>query len=1502
MRKKRIDIYTVFFATVVAIFSGLFSLVFSSKMNTTTDSVSVVALQPAAVVGQGHYIFESPDKGVGVDKNWYIELNASGPGSWTDKRVGTTLSANITYVDFNFRFGSNSGNHYWYMGNFKGRSSHYSVSGSMNRGDTNYSTTYDKGNDTSQPAHICEMSLGEGEYNFTFHNVLYKNPGNWFNEAWTEEEITIKLIVDRKAPIVVLTGVSNNGVTKGTVKAKGDGKAWNDDAFTLKYSRTNLNQDKPSSATSSYTANSALSAEGHYGITATDKAGNTSSLYSFTIDKTKPENNFGYTTSGGKAYTNNDIVYKPTDNLSLSEVFVKYKDGPWASSQSAADAAGYDVIFNDKQITVPKESGNGEWHFLAKDTADNYSDEYIVVLTYMDTFGNQERICNSYISNYWYNVVLPANIFGDETGIYSAARYDTALSFARQKEWEYRVTPTQNGWRYVSSGNGNLTQEYTDRAELDAVVDKYAKSYIRDRSVAKNGTNNFNKIINDNLQIDNAALVRQQIAKPNFLPDDDLPIYMMRKDFKFVDPKFPSQTYVKMQMVANDLALVTRAEVNLDYDVKVENQVLTTGNNSQGYYLVTEWDNSGNIEEYYVYIDLSAPTLTVDVVYGNNTNEIITFDESKVEELAGTFRYLSLNMQTLVDSMDRFVTMKINGRKLSDAVYIQGDELPILDGVTYYGNYSIELYDRSGNTLNFTVTIAGEAPRMLNSSLNSDTTCRLTLDVPDHNDVITDIKLFYITYEGEYRELTADHKDVPVTVDTLQYTLTTGGKYTLWYQDLFGREAYCTPVFYLKGLPTATLSGVTDGGITNKNVSLKYNEGNSLILYRIENGNKTEVPLDGTIYSQTYDETSHRYTAMLMASEETTAAYEFFLYKSGDKNLFVEYTFSIDCIIAPIYIRDIYDIVVDKNSYTNRPFTIIWNETVTLRYYTSKTPGGEMGAERYTMGTVLSENGTYYFTLKDSVGNQESFTILLDTVVSYEIGGEYVKLNDHEYIAKNDLRFSITEAATVLSFTSIPDVVNGGYITTEGVYSIAITDAYGNSVEITITIDRTAPEIELLGVGDSGATNTNVQVNLYDFANAYLVNIHDQIIARVTNGQVFDIEGSYRIMATDIAGNAAYAVFSINRTIPYESNVVNGAITTNSVTLSFLGEIREQNVFYNNAEKIDAATRYTTAGEYLIEAVDNLGNLMRFGFTILPTRTQVVDLENLDDYAVVSATLNGVAALITVTDGKLYFDTNGKYVIKMENTKENNVFEFNIEIDNVVLYEASFAVGGLTTDNASLTFNETVKQTVTLNGKEIKTAKTYKEPGDYKITATDELGNVTEITFTILPTRTREIHLERLDNYELVLVTFGTKTLDNAKIVDNTLTFKEKGMYAIVLKIKGTGEVFSCGIEVDNTKPTVTIEKDAGSFKTSHASKENLVATLSCNGGEATAYTVGKKISGAGHYTLTITDDLGNTNEYSFDITEPLNWAAYASIGGLGLLGAVALIVVLKAKRRVKTR
>ncbi|MCM1404658.1 MAG: hypothetical protein NC133_04145 [Prevotella sp.] len=1289
---------------------------------------------------------------------------------------------------------------------------------------------------------------------------------------------------DTVAPTGTLTGVTNGGETNTDVTFE-----WADSLATAKwswdgkiYTNSRLEIDK--------------NKEGNHTIVLTDQVG-LSNTYTFKIDKTAPASNFNYSLYGGKMYTAGDIVYVPTDKLSkITRMSVKFKEqGEWASSQNDAKRLGYNVQFYDDRIVVPNQDNNGEWYFQSEDSVGNVSAAECVVLMVM-SFGNQWRIRDSYKQNTWYNVVLPMNIFGDEAGTYSAASYETALVFATAKEWKFRVSVVPNGWLYVNSANGNLTQLYTERAELDEVVNKYANSYISDRKIAKNGTNVFNNIINDDLILDETALTQQNLAARFFMPLD-LPVYFLNASFKFEAPKVAVETFVKIQMIGNDYEAVQRDEVLLNYDVTVGSQIFIS-NNSQGYYIVTEWDTAGNREQYYVYIDVSAPILEAYATYGDGRKETVTFTEDLVADYAGTFRYISLDLYKLSDLIDEYTTIKITGRKLNEVYFVQGDELPFLDGVEYYGNYTIEMYDRSGNTLLFVISIAGEQPYLSTSSLTSETNCRLTLNVNDSTNSIVELKLYRILYDGTYVQMLQDHKDITVDASTLQYTLTTGGKYTLWYKDLYGRMVECTPIFYVKGLPSGTLSGVIEGGITNRNVSLRFNYEDKLILYRIENGERTVVP-ESEIFSCVFDETSKKATAYLTANAATSASYVFFLYKADEISLFVEYTFTIDCIIAPIYISNSDGDEVDKDSFTNKPFSIFWGESVTLRYYTNTTPGGELGAVRYAMGENLTTNGTYYFTLRDSVGNEEKFTILLDTIVSYQIDGDFVVLGENDYLSKNDLQFTITEKNAVQLFDPTPAVVNGGLITLEGDYTIHIIDAYGNDVIVRICIDKTAPTVILDGAVNGAYTKNSVTVTALDADAIYLVNKNNQILSAIDDGAIFDNEGSYRIMALDMAGNAAIVTFTINRNIPYESNIADTEITTGAVTFKFLSTLRDEVVLKDNVE-IDSRTKYTETGIYSIFAIDDIGNEFYFSFTILPSRMRELLLEDLTDIEI-GATKDKLAYSVPVVDGVLTLTEEGSYVLNFKNTKKDLEYSIALTIDNSVSVASNIPNNSFTADTVEVTYGETVTQEVKLEGGVIKAEKKYSKAGNYEIKAVDNLGNEVVLRFRILPARVRELHLENLTDVELLL---ATKDGDNfaATINENyELHLTGTGHYILFFQ-RITGEVFNFICDVDDIPPTLDIVKSAGSFKTTNASKENLTATLSCNGAEATAYTVGKKINGAGHYTLTITDDLGNENVYTFDITEPLNWAAYASIGGLGLLGAVALIVVFKARRRIKTR
>jgi hypothetical protein len=1274
--------------------------------------------------------------------------------------------------------------------------------------------------------------------------------------------------IDRIAPIATLDGGTDGGagnsnvtVNWGTAAGGVTSTALSRAEDTLTGYYTNSISGLPESADTQFVRSTAFSSEGWYLICIYDSAGN-STVYSFVIDKTKPQNNLI------KEYTNQDILFSPTANLlNIVAVYVKYGGGVWAANQSMADSNGYNVSFNGMAVTVYNNNTNGDWWFKAMDTAGNVSDEQCVVMDLQTTFKNRSIIYDSYKANYWYNMVLPTNVFGvsgrDISGTYHAGSYETALNFAIAKEWEYRVSVVPTGYMYVSSSNGNLAQLYTNRAELDIVVEKYAKTYIRDRSIAKNGTNNFAGIIADDLTINQSALTRQHLTIPDFLGIDS-PVYFIDDEYKFADPNYRSASFVKVQMVASDIGMVSRAEVQLSYDVKTSLQIFASGNNGQGYYLVTEWDIAGNFEQYYVYIDLSAPTLTASATYGNNTTETVIFDENLIENYNGSLRYIYLDLQGIADSMDNFVTIVINGRKMSNLSFVQGDELPLLDGLEYYGNYTIEIFDRSGNVLQFTVAISGAAPYMTNTSLSSDTNCKLTLNIPDTVNTIIQIKLYHILYDGTYEEMLADHSGTTVSTDTLQYVIAVGGKYTIWYVDLFGRSIECTPVFYLKGLPTAMLSGVTDGGITNRNVSLRYDAGNTLILYKISGGTKEEIQVDDMIYASIYDEIYQRYTVTLTANADTSASYIFFLYNNNDMGLFVEYTFAIDCIIAPVYIynQDGTPTAI-KNTYTNKPFYFQWNETVTLRYYTSTTPGGDLGSVRYTMNTVLTANGLYYFTLQDSVGNKEEFTILLDTVVSYKLEGDYITLAPNSFISKSDLKFTITEATAVAVFKATPEIVNGGMLGA-GNYAISITDAYGNSIEISIVIDKTPPVITLIGVTQGGVTSGSVTVTVTDYQNIYRVNNTNQILTNVTSGDEFTAEGQYKIMAADFIGNSIIVVFTIDKSVLYTSSIANSAITTKAVTFNFNETIYRQNVTLDGTDST-VLTRYTAAGKYIITAADMLGNELEFVFTILPGKVRAVDITGLDDYTVISVTNNNRACSYAITDSRLYIADTGTYSVTLKNTTENIEFNFNIEVDSVISMTADIVHKGIKTDPVSISFGETVTQTVTRDGTTISNASRYSVSGNYKITAADALGNELVFEFTILPARVREIALDNLTGIELISAAKDGEPC-TAEITDEQLNITGRGVYSFDMWVIDTQQPFSFNITVDDfvdftsNIPTGAVTTDSVSFVFFETMANTEVYRDSVKIRTADSY------SAVGRYTVSLTDDLDNQTEFAFEI------------------------------------
>ncbi|MDE6551064.1 MAG: hypothetical protein K2M44_06190 [Clostridia bacterium] len=347
--------------------------------------------------------------------------------------------------------------------------------------------------------------------------------------------------------------------------------------------------------------------------------------------------------------------------------------------------------------------------------------------------------------------------------------------------------------------------------------------------------------------------------------------------------------------------------------------------------------------------------------------------------------------------------------------FIQGDELPFISAAeTGSGIWTAKLYDRSGNVSIFTFYIADAESYWNYTSLTSVKNVTIRFNVSESYNAITNIEIYRMLSDGTPVKLDKDSKDTPINAMTLSYIFDVDGKFVAKVKDLFGRTVEFGPIFYLKGLPTGSLGGVNDGGVTNKYVSIRYSAGNELIAYTYDGSDWIE--LDRTQYLLEYSATSSIWTATFEAGEARHDDFKLFLYNVEDDTLFVEYTFRIDNILAQFFIFNEDGKAVEPDGSTNKPFYLTWEE-VDVRM-TSGAAG--VLSSTYKKGSLITLDGTYNFTIKDYAGNTMSFTVLLDTRISYKVEGNY-NLIDGVYYSSKPLRLQ-WESYLTSSSISLPTV------------------------------------------------------------------------------------------------------------------------------------------------------------------------------------------------------------------------------------------------------------------------------------------------------------------------------------------------------------------------------------------------------------------------------------------------------------------------------------------------
>jgi hypothetical protein len=1033
------------------------------------------------------------------------------------------------------------------------------------------------------------------------------------------------------------------------------------------------------------------------------------------------------------------IVTQEDDLLFTNQQFAFSKDNPFALIKYSFNS-GPLLDYADNTLTIEALNSNeGVYKIYVQDPFGRLSTEYTITLSFTHNFQNLENIINSFKQSTWYTVTLPYNIFGitskpNIAGTYSFPSAEEALTFAMEKEKEYRVVMVEDVITYVSASNENVTIRYDSYDSLNIAVKYYAQKYISERKTFSNDEdlNNYETIF--------SSLTANAPIRPLFI-DPSIPLYMTRKEFVVSANPALSSVSATLTYIASTVGLVSPVMFNVVYEESLETLLSSHGNLYEGYYLYTERDLCGNAESAMLFIDFSEPTIQATIKRDDGTTSQVV-NKDLIGIMSGVFYVSEFSIVDLFDNMDSdYIGIYISSTNFA-GLFTKGDSLPILNKNLGSGLYNITIFDRSYNTLNFRVIVAGQNPTWLYSSLSAQEN-ELTIYIykNDQYTAFTSIELLKIYSDESFDLIEYDSEGRSVDISNTYYTITTGGKYTFVIIDIYGRTTKFDPIFFEKDMPSGLLSGVKNNGITGRAVTFSYADEFNLDIYTVV---ASGAKVANTEIFPIYDSPLNTYVVTFDPKLNKIIKYLLVLSSKEDPGIYLEYIFSIDAE-APTYRILVRNEDIPANSSTNSSFKITWGEESVMAFVTK-----DSGAQStYSNGTLISANGLHSFVLKDSVGNESAFTVYLDSMVSYDFSKQVTKLPDNSFTTNQSIQVIVLEEFKTYSclFGGVP-LSNDSVLDQHGIYAIFIEDLYSNTIELILNIDLIAPEFTIANI-EGGLTNQDVTISVDDkTASVYETSFNfENAIVSVKQNSIYTKEGTFYFKATDVAGNTTTISFTIDKKVNFTSTIENFLLTTSAVKLSFTEAV--STIATLNGELIQMNDRFEDIGNYVIEATDLANNKLTMNFTILPTRVKELQIKIPESFYVKDVTLN--MSSIPVSGNELNFTTSGIYYITLKSLSTNIEYLLVQTVDSIPP-EAT-----MSEKNGVISFSNLTKTNVSAklykNGELIGDflfPGSVEESGDYEIVLTDDLGNTNVYKFTVT---------KKMNAFTIVLICIGALVL-----------------------------------------------------------------------------------------------------------------------------------------------
>ena len=1040
-----------------------------------------------------------------------------------------------------------------------------------------------------------------------------------------------------------------------------------------------------------YTSGTTLTTEGTYSFYATDKAGNQSSTYTITIDRQTPNAQLwadGDPVSNG-TYTNAEYISFQCDETCYVKMpgatsFVSYVSGTefnkigkyvFYGKDSAGNSTGeYTVIIDRtiKQVTVSNVTSgktNGDVQ-ITWTNGDANSFAPIKTVTV-----NGKTVSNG------------ATIYTIDTGKYLVKVVDMAGN-----QWQTEFSSTKKNVL-----TDTLAKEYFEIHDINEDIFAFASyegafEFAKARENSKVKTAEWTNstwdtgIPMDTIDAANAANGTYYIYYKSGNPEELVAYFTLDrlnqvieeyakvgiKDY-FYWEKEPAQAGPNENLYSYSAgrSILAKSVVFGEHiGVTVDGEAFVGSvYEVEGKHVLVVSDSYGNSCEYNLTIIRTMP----DIFYAIGEGSPVKAEFDRTYYFKDE---ITISITDALDEMAMFNVYDADGNLIGS---FSADEVCKLSET---GVYTAQSVNHMGTSEEFKIVISRNAPSV---DLKADEEAKqLVITVTGSADEVSHLQTLEIqksTDGGQtWNVLDTDDYSTAIELGTLVYKFRTTGMYKIVVTDEFrtGMDAITGQITYTQPAPTGDLEGVVNNGHTNKEVTFSWDD-----------EAKVTVTKDGEVIEYNSGD-------KITADGEYTIVFENF---DGAK---ITYEFVIDTQPVAIAAEG-----HKANLPVNNPVTVnIAEEDATAVLIKD---GKEVG--EYVSGTPITDEGNYVVRVTDAAQNVSEIAFEIDKSVDFAINiNDGGLANTVTIVANEGVEIILTKDGSAIEYEE------GSEITEPGEYSLTIKDALDNVSEMSFIIVT--------------PVSTGFSHNFDETVGFEKVIINGEETRLNYGALELTKDGTYEVGVV-VNGKTYTFTTKVDTTVDHRINVHDKGFA-NSVTLNANESVTLTATKNGEAFEYKLGTELTEPAAYTFKMVDALGNTKEISFTIVNALYGKFEQEIDEMPGFEKVLVNGEE--VTLEKGTLILTATGTYEVSIIANGNEQKFTVNVDATAPTLTITGVENGGITKDAVILS-DPSEEATVVLTrddeAVEYTLGDEITEPGVYKATVTDSMGNVTEYTFEI---------------------------------------------------------------------------------------------------------------------------------------------------------------------------